>query len=193
VGHQYLPYCAVIDLNHDWLWQAPSSTLMGHRVMVERAVLYLIFPISMLLSGRAQGGEVTRPDAIEANHGVIFSPDVSLRVGVCKKRSECWQPDRHAVQKMEAALPPYLETIRSASSILVLKNLDAYMRKYYGVWKNGRPYIVVNGICSKYWKPNIKSFASPARLGTDLGECYFMVDYDVRRHTFQDLYIDGDA
>jgi hypothetical protein len=130
----------------------------------------------------------------EMNSGVIFSKKTSVAVGVCKSASSCWVPTENHIERMEKELVLFLKNSKAMGASQIYANLASYKRKYYGFkkGKGGDRYIQVNGLCQKYWKPMSLNFSSPNRLMTDMGPCYFLVDYNVERNEFLDFYIDGD-
>jgi hypothetical protein len=130
--------------------------------------------------------------AIKIDSGVIFPKKTSAAVGVCKSLSSCWTPNSQDIKIMEKDLALFLETSKLMGSSEIFPNLASYKRKYYGFKRAGTRYIQVNGLCKRYWKPTSSNFSSPNRLMTDMGPCYFLVDYKVERHAFSDFYIDGD-
>lgn len=131
---------------------------------------------------------------VEMNSGVIFSKKTSVAVGVCKSASSCWVPTEHHIESMEKDLALFLKNSKVMGASQIYSNLASYKRKYYGYkkGKGGKRYIQVNGLCQRYWKPMSLNFSSPNRLMTDMGPCYFLVDYNVERNEFLDFYIDGD-
>lgn len=129
---------------------------------------------------------------VETSSGVIFSKNISTKVGVCKTLRHCWTPSSRDVELMEKELLEFLKESKVMGSPEIFKNLASYKRKYYGSKRSGTRYIHVNGLCQRYWKPSSLKFSSPTRLMTDMGPCYFLVDYNVERRTFSNYYVDGD-
>jgi hypothetical protein len=140
----------------------------------------------------AGGAVLTSEHMVETSRGVIFSENISAEVGVCKSLRDCWTPSSGDIENMEKELSMFLKKSKVMGSSEIFENLATYKRKYYGSIRGGIRYIHVNGLCHKYWKPSSSKFSSPTRLMTDMGPCYFLVDYNVERRRFSNYYVDGD-
>jgi hypothetical protein len=125
--------------------------------------------------------------------GVIFSEKASERNGLCSRPSTCWLPSAADVAALEKGLSSYLLTADAPSAKRISKNLPAYGRKYFGYKKDGDRWIVMIGLCARFWHPSNKGFESLRPPGTDLEECYFSASYNVDKGKFEDLYVDGET
>lgn len=76
---------------------------------------------------------------------------------------------------------------------MIRGNIDQYKRKYFGITREGKKFILVSGLCKKYWRPASKKFLSPQRPMTDMGSCFFSLEYNIATRRFSDLYIDGEG
>lgn len=130
---------------------------------------------------------------IAVRTGVIFSEAVSERAKLCSRPLTCWSPKAGDVEGLEGELARHLRSTEVAGSQSIATNLNGYKRKYFGYRKDGQRWISVVGLCSKYWHKNSPKFATQKRPFTDMGTCYFLVEYNVEKRQFVDLYIDGEA
>ena len=129
---------------------------------------------------------------VKISKGAIFSAQVSQENQLCKLDT-CWTPSIADVDVLEERLGEFLADSRLRGSTEIQQNLAKYKRKYYGVRRNGVRFIMVVGICEKFWRDEGPLFESPRRPATDLGTCYFLVDYNVEHRSFSDYYVDGEA
>lgn len=132
------------------------------------------------------------PEFVEVRTGVIFSKIASAQNDVCEL-DKCWTPSIYQVAQLEVGLKKFLSTSKVDGTGEILKHLSTYKRKYFGFAKKGTRFILINGICKEFWKPESVHFSSPKRPSTDMGNCYFLIDYNLKTGKFSDLYIDGDA
>lgn len=130
---------------------------------------------------------------VETSRGVIFSESVANAKKVCAKLQECWNPKVDEIEVLEADLYNFLAISKDWGSAEILKNLPSYKRKYYGFIKNSIHYVFVVGVCPRYWGTERDDFASPFLPMKDIGTCYFSVEYDVKRRTFSEYYVDGEG
>ena len=130
---------------------------------------------------------------VATSKGVIFSKEVSQAAKVCAKVRECWTPSRKEIEILEKDLSAFLAKSKVLGAAQISENLPLYKRKYYGFIKGRSNYIFVNGLCQKYWHPEGINFETPGRIGTDMGSCYFLIDYDVSRRQFSNFYVDGEG
>lgn len=155
----------------------------------------LIFPVLIFISGQTSGGELKKDKyhETEVATGIIFSEHISEQNELCKRPNGCWLPQPNDIAAMEKGMAPYLLASKEPSAIEIAKNLDKYKRKYFGFKKSGDNWILVVGLCSQYWRRNGTTFQSVKRPMSDMGRCYFSVEYNVKHRNFVELYIDGEG
>lgn len=124
--------------------------------------------------------------------GAIFTASASAESGACEVNS-CWTPSVNDIARLEANLAPFFASSTVYGADKIRSSIDQYKRKYFGVIRKGKKFILVSGLCKKYWRPESKKFLSPERPMTDMGSCYFSLDYDVKARKFSELYIDGEG
>jgi hypothetical protein len=125
--------------------------------------------------------------------GVIFSEKISHLNKLCNSPETCWTPNSTDIATLEKNILRHLLLSREHGANEISKNLATYKRKYFGYIKNGDRWILVVGICSKYWRPNGSIFQTLKRPMTDMGTCFFEVEYNADTSQFEELYIDGEA
>jgi hypothetical protein len=158
----------------------------------------LIFTAALLMSATvfAEGPKVNAersPQETTVKTGVIFSEAVSERNGLCPRLARCWLPTPVDAADLEEKMPAYLRTAQEPGAVEISGKLQAYKRKYFGYTKEGERWISVVGLCARYWHRNSGTFQTGQRPMTDMGTCYFSVQYNVAKGRFVDLYIDGEA
>ncbi|MDM5182246.1 hypothetical protein PO883_34325 [Massilia sp. DJPM01] len=157
-------------------------------------MLFLEFSLVLLSNVCIAGEGGVAPDRlIETSTGVIFSKEVAVAKRVCASLRDCWNPSGQEIEILEKDLPRFLSESKIWGSAEISRNLTKYRFKYYGLKKGGARYIHVNGLCQKYWRRESANFDSPNRPMTDMGSCYFLIDYDVVRRKFENYYVDGEA
>lgn len=129
----------------------------------------------------------------EVKTGVIFSPEISAVNGLCAQPRLCWQPTSVDIVDLEESFTHYLSALRIAGASKVSENLPGYKRKYFGYTKKGERWILVIGLCAKYWRRDGSTFQMVKRPMTDMGVCYFSAEYNVKTKRFFDFYLDGEA
>ena len=130
---------------------------------------------------------------VEVETGVIFSSDISVRAGICDSFSSCWTPEKRDILMLEKSLSDFLRASKDPRAQNIFKSLVAYKRKYFGYLRNETRNILVVGLCAKFWHPGSATFQTDQRPMTDMGECYFSVEYDTKTGRFSELYVDGEA
>jgi hypothetical protein len=129
--------------------------------------------------------------AVESGH--IFTAEISAKSKLCLTLSDCWTPTEQVVGDIPALLFSYLSSAESYDSKAVAKRFKDYKLKYFGFKRDGRPIILINGLCNRFWHPEAKKFSHPARPFTDMGRCFFSVEFDYTQRSFSDFYVDGES
>ena len=151
-----------------------------------------------LLSVNSFAGNVEEKDSkteqkIEVDTGIILSERISEFNKLCVRPLACWMPRISDIENLENGLMNFLSGSEEFGAREIAENLTHYKRKYFGYKKKGEEIILVNGLCSKYWRQESKNFHSLARPATDMGTCYFLVEYRLKKREFINLYIDGEG
>jgi hypothetical protein len=147
---------------------------------------------SLGTAAKADSSLDSRPRYREIETGAIFTARASAESGACAGNS-CWTPAVNDIARLEANLAPFFESSTLYGADKIRSSIDQYKRKYFGVMRKGQKFILVSGLCKKYWRPESKKFLSPERPMTDMGSCFFSLDYDVKARKFSELYIDGEG
>lgn len=129
----------------------------------------------------------------EVETGIIFSEEISELNKFCVRHLTCWTPQVSDIRNVENGLADFLSRSKEFGAREIATNLTGYKRKYFAYRKKGERFIILNGLCTRYWHKEGKNFRSVARPMTDMGICYFSVEYHLRSKKFMNLYIDGDA
>jgi hypothetical protein len=152
-----------------------------------------ILTLSTAFANGLKEGVGRSDQEIEVETGVIFSEKVSELNELCSRPSGCWLPKPVDIVDLEKNMPRYLLLSKEPGASEISKNLAAYKRKYFGYKKKGERWILVIGLCSKYWRRDGGTFQTVKRPMTDMGTCYFSGEYNVENRKFMDFYIDGEA
>jgi hypothetical protein len=161
----------------------------------EKALLRVLVALLILTLGtgaKADPNLEPGPGYLKTETGAIFSAAASAKSGVCAV-NQCWTPSVNDITRLEDDLLTFFASSTAYGSGQILKNITQYKRKYFGFKQNGKKFILVSALCKKYWRPAGKKFLSPQRPMTDMGNCFFSLDYDVKARRFLDLYVDGEA
>lgn len=152
----------------------------------------LLIPIAAFAEvAKIKGDRSGRETAVPT--GVIFSEEVSERAKLCSRPRTCWLPKPDDIASLESKLPAYLSNAEEVGAHEISTNLNQYKRKYFGYTKEGERWISLVGLCSKFWRRTSRNFRTQQRPFTDMGICYFLVEYNLSKGQFAELYIDGDA
>lgn len=162
--------------------------------IIGRALLGILVVLLTLTGTGAKAGlnHKAGPGYFKTGTGAIFTGAASAMSGVCAV-DQCWTPSKQDITRLEEDMLTFLASSTVYGSGRILENITEYKRKYFGFKQNGKQFILVSALCKKYWHPASKNFASPKRPMTDMGSCFFSVDYDVKARKFLDLYVDGEA
>jgi hypothetical protein len=114
-----------------------------------------------------------------------------------RPQQEFWTPTLSEVLELETRLPAYLrspEARKAAESccpqpVPLSKRAPAYKRQYVGVLDHGRLVIHGNFFCEA---PAHDWHRTPVVVD-DGGDCYFQVEYDVRKRRFESIAVNGGA
>lgn len=155
-------------------------------------VLITLFFLTSATETKADANVGPSPAYLEAETGAIFSAAASAHSGVCAV-DHCWTPSVDDITRLERDLLAFFASSNTYGSAEIRKNIVNYKRKYFGFTRKGTKFILVSGLCKKYWRPASKKFMSPQRPMTDMGTCFFSLDYEVKVRRFSDLYVDGEA
>lgn len=132
------------------------------------------------------------PGYLTIETGAIISAAASADSGACAATS-CWTPSAGDVARLEGDLGAFFSSSKAYGADMIRGNIDQYKRKYFGITREGKKFILVSGLCKKYWRPASKKFLSPQRPMTDMGSCFFSLEYNIATRRFSDLYIDGEG
>ena len=108
-------------------------------------------------------------------------------------RGEPWTPTLGDVLALESKLPGYLRrNDENPGKEPLWKRVPGYRRQYLGLTSHGQRVVYANFFCRV---PSVRAgdWRSVAVRVADGGDCYFSVQYDVKRGTFRDLVINGEA
>jgi hypothetical protein len=126
--------------------------------------------------------------------GVIFSAEETEQSAMAQPMLEMgapyWTPSKVEIQRLESALPAFLE--RSDGAAKIARNLRSYRRQYFGYSDHGEKWVVVNSLCEEHWKKNA-SWRIGAMVVYDGGDCYFRVRYQISTAKFAGLDINGES
>jgi hypothetical protein len=147
---------------------------------------------ALVTAARADSSLNPRFSYREIETGAIFTANASAESGACAVNS-CWTPTVNDIARLEANLAPFFASSTLYGADKIRSSIDQYKRKYFGVIRKGKKFISVSGLCKKYWRPESKKFLSHDRPMTDMGSCFFSLDYDVKARKFSELYIDGEG
>ncbi|WP_426177930.1 hypothetical protein [Massilia sp. TWR1-2-2] len=166
-----------------------SDSFRGKALLV---VFVALFVLTSATSAKADANLDPSPGYLKTETGAIFSAAASAHSGICAV-DHCWTPSVDDINRLERDLLPFLASSTAYGSTEIRKNIVQYKRKYFGFTRKGTKFILVSGLCEKYWRPASKKFLSPQRPMTDMGSCFFSLDYDVKERRFSDLYVDGEG
>jgi hypothetical protein len=93
----------------------------------------------------------------------------------------------------EGLLKPYLESIATPHAKKLAASLGGYKRQSVGYTDGGKRWILVNGICERYWQKNASTLRDSVIVVLDGGPCFFMARYDPSISKFDELVINGPA
>ena len=153
--------------------------------------ILLLTPVAAFAGAKGKGDRFGQETAVPT--GIIFSEEAAERNKLCSRPTTCWLPKPNDIAGLESNLPAYLRTAEVGRAHEISAQLNGYKRKYFGYTKNGERWIALVGLCSQFWIKTSRNFRAQQRPFTDMGTCYFLVDYNVENGQFNELYIDGDA
>jgi hypothetical protein len=151
----------------------------------------LLVPTVAVSAAKVKGVRSGQETAVPT--GVIFSKVVSERNKLCSLPTTCWSPEPDDIAGLERNLPEYLRKTEDVGAHEISTKLNGYKRKYFGYTKDGQRWISLVGLCSQFWHRTSRNFQTQQRPFTDMGTCYFLLEYNVATGQFAELYIDGDA
>lgn len=154
--------------------------------------LVALFVLTYAPGAKADSNLALIPVYLEVETGAIFSAAASSQAGVCAV-GHCWTPSMDDIYRLESDMLKFFASSSVYGSAEIRKNIVNYKRKYFGFTRKGIKFILVSGLCQKYWRPASKKFLSPQRPMTDMGSCFFSVDYEIKVRRFSDLYVDGEG
>lgn len=178
------------DLNVVARKRGRSIKLAVRRDFFCRKILIVVLAaLSVLASStgaKADANLDVGPGYLEIETGAIFSAAASSQAGVCAV-DHCWTPSIEDISRLERDLLRFFASSTVHGVPEIRKNIAHYKRKYFGFTRKGTKFIMISGLCEKYWRPVSKKFLSPQRPMTDMGSCFFSLDYDVKARRFLDL------
>lgn len=141
----------------------------------------------------ATAQEVSAPGNDWTATGVIFTPDMMQAQPHVQKLSPKvdWTPDYQDIRRLEEGLVPYLLESGAPHAEDIARDLNRYIRQYFGYTRNGQKWILTYAICDRLsgdlgslWRELVVRIA-------DGGWCVFSVEYNVDDSSFAELYING--
>jgi hypothetical protein len=120
--------------------------------------------------------------------GVIVTKEDGRRF--YRKSSEFWTPTWADIQRLEKALPVFLEKSSTApgAGADLAKRVATYRRQYVGFFRDDHKLIWVNLFCSN--QPNWKTEPIEVEGG---GDCYLQLTYNVTASAFASVWINADT
>ena len=100
-----------------------------------------------------------------------------------------WTPSAEQVQDLERALPGFLERAWPEGQPPI-ENLEAYLRQYFGISRDGRRIIFLNAACASYASTNPK-WRDSFIFVFDGGSCFFQLEYEPSTKQFRNLSVNG--
>jgi hypothetical protein len=105
---------------------------------------------------------------------------------------EFWTPALADVLALEEKLPAYLrEQYKNRRKEPLWKRAPRYKRQYFGITRQGERVIYANFFCALF--SNAEDWHHVPVGVADGGDCYFSVEYDMKRGTLHDLVVNGEA
>lgn len=92
----------------------------------------------------------------------------------------------------EGQLKPYLESIATPHAKELAASLGGYKRQSVGYTDGGKRWILVNGICERYWQKNASTLRDSV-IVVLMADHVFMARYDPSISKFDELVINGPA
>jgi hypothetical protein len=133
--------------------------------------------------------------ATRAEDRVIFDAEATRKVMSSEAEGKFWTPALSDVLALEEKLPAYLRAPHEHENPRkepLWKRAPGYKRQYFGMIRKGARVIYGNFFCRVPSTRAADWHTVPVRV-EDGGDCYFSVEYDVKRGTFHDLMVNGEA
>ncbi|MEN3369080.1 MAG: hypothetical protein V7609_1223 [Verrucomicrobiota bacterium] len=190
-------FCLCANLSGDYSRVRVSSRMKAKRLA---AVVSLIGALCVSSSTYAKGrGGFTEftPVKILGKKGVIVTQAFLRESGY--PADGFWKPKKSHLREVERALPTFLRKEMQSRPLGELSEVIAlapkYRRQYVGMILNGRKVIWVNCIPQKS-ENGVDPFANWNREIVDVsdgGSGFWGVIYDVEKHSFERLILNGSA
>jgi hypothetical protein len=144
-------------------------------------------------------GGIANPQKAGGEVRAIFTKESAREAWswLLRPQQEFWTPTLSEVLELEARLPAYLRSPEAKKAaegccpqpVPLSRRAPAYKRQYVGVLDHGRLLIHANFFCEA---PAHDWHRTPVVVD-DGGDCYFQVDYDVRKRRFESIAVNGGA
>ena len=102
-----------------------------------------------------------------------------------------WTPKIEQVRVLEKFLPEFVRK-NAPRDGKPIGTISKYKRQYFGITKNGKKQIYVNGFCEQYWSQK-EDWRSKFVLVLDGGNCYFQILFDPTTNEFTNFVINGEG
>jgi hypothetical protein len=169
---------------------------MVDRSRKERARLTLLLGLCVAIPARGWAEpSASEVPATRTEDRVIFDRAASRKWMSDGAKGEFWTPALADVLALENKLPAFLREPHDHENPRkepLWKRAPRYKRQYLGLVRRGQRVIFGNFFCNV---PSTRADDWRAVLVSvhDGGDCYFTVEYDVKRGTFHDLTVNGEA
>lgn len=132
----------------------------------------------------------------ERFEGVIVPPIAAAAVWEAeegRKTEGGWEADEGIIQKLEAALPDYLNAHDNPRIATLSEKLDDYKRQYMAIVEEGRRLVELRALCQLYLDENDVDLMADIPEVQDGGDCFFEVLFDADGEQFLWARVHGES
>ena len=153
-----------------------------------RTTFILVATVAVLLplQSLADSNGITSKTYLEPEAKALASQSYAH---LLQSGSPYWSPTSEQVRNLEEALPRFLQRAWPAGHPPI-KNLEKYLRQYFGITRGGKRTILLNAACESYASTNPK-WHERFIFVFDGGSCFFQVEYDPDSLQFRNLNVNG--